>query len=103
MKHTKIVYKDLSYKITGLCFKVHNELGRFCKEKQYAEKLEEYLKKEKMNFKREIVTNHIQKNSPTGNKIDFIIENQIIIELKAKPIIKEINNFIVINIFASLF
>ncbi len=28
-----IIYSDLSYKINGTLFKVHNQLGKFCSEK----------------------------------------------------------------------
>jgi len=36
----KVIYPELSYKLTGVCFKVQDELGRFAKEKQYCERLE---------------------------------------------------------------
>ena len=36
----QILFPKLSYRITGLCFKVQNKLGRFCREKQYADFLE---------------------------------------------------------------
>ena len=29
----KLLYPELSYRITGLCYQVHNKLGRFCREK----------------------------------------------------------------------
>ncbi len=40
----KIIHKELSYRINGLLFKTHKELGRFCRERQYADKFEELLK-----------------------------------------------------------
>jgi GxxExxY protein len=80
----KLIYPELSYKINGLCFDIHNELGRFCKEKQYADKLEELLKKNKLKYKREINLENINQNSPKGNVADFIIDNKIIVDLKAK-------------------
>ena len=30
----ELIYKDLSYEITGILFEVHNELGRYCNEKK---------------------------------------------------------------------
>jgi hypothetical protein len=39
-----IVYKELSYKITGLLYKTHKELGRFRNEKQY--KVKNFITKE---------------------------------------------------------
>jgi len=38
----KILYKNESYKLTGIFFKVHNKLGRFLKEKQYADEVENF-------------------------------------------------------------
>ena len=70
----QILLKELSYKITGLCFQVHNKLGRFCREKQYADRLAEYLKTTKISFKREIEITPIESNSPFGNRIDFILK-----------------------------
>jgi len=42
---SKLIYPDLSYKINGILFTVHNELGRFCNEKQYADAIENFLKR----------------------------------------------------------
>ena len=84
---TEIIYKDLSYKINGLLFKVHNELGRFCKEKQYGDAFESLLKSEKISYTREeSIPLELIENRNT-NKTDFIIEEKIVLEFKAKPLI----------------
>ncbi len=49
----KIIYPELSYKITGLCYKVQNELERFCREKQYSDALEIKLKQNNIKYERE--------------------------------------------------
>ncbi len=49
----KVLYPDLSYKTVGLCFDVHNELGRYAREKQYADLLEDKFKGEGISYKRE--------------------------------------------------
>ena len=36
----KVLYPELSYLIYGLCYKIHNELGRYRNEKQYADDFE---------------------------------------------------------------
>ena len=41
---TKVLYPEFSYKIVGICFGVHNELGRFQREKQYSNLIETKLK-----------------------------------------------------------
>ena len=49
----KIIEKELSYKLVGIFFEIQNELGRFCRERQYADLLEKKFIKEKLNFKKE--------------------------------------------------
>jgi len=56
-------------------------LGRYCREKQYCDLLDHKLNEIKLPFKREF--NIID----TGNIIDFLIANKIIIEVKAKQFI----------------
>lgn len=36
----EIIYPKLSYTIVGVCFEVHNQLGRYSREKQYCDILE---------------------------------------------------------------
>lgn len=84
----KIIYPELSYKINGLCFQTHNEIGRFAKEKQYADWLEYLLIKNGVKYKREIkIPFYYNQNKVGGNIIDFIIEDKIVIECKAKKFI----------------
>jgi len=77
----KLIYPKLSYLITGICFKAHNELGRYAREKQYGNAIEEELKEIKLPYKREL------KILKTGNTIDFLIDNKIILELKTTPFV----------------
>jgi len=81
-----IIYKELSYKINGLLFSVHNKLGRFLKEKQYADELEKQLKDKKIDYKREYKIPSVD-SEINRNKIDFLIDNKIILEIKAKRLI----------------
>lgn len=80
-KNEKIIYPELSYLLTGVCFDVHNNLGRFSREKQYGDALEIKLKESKIYYKREFNIKN------TGNILDFIIDNKIIMEIKAKHIL----------------
>ena len=80
----RLLFPKLSYQLTGLCFQVHKELGRFCREKQYADRLEALLKDNGLKYVREFSIHKLRENSPLGNTIDFLIEEKIIIDLKAK-------------------
>jgi len=77
----KIIYSELSFKINGACFKVHNQLGRYSREKQYCDLLEEEFKKLHIFYIREF------KIKKTSNITDFLIDNKIILEAKAKKAI----------------
>lgn len=85
----EIIFKELSYKLVGLCFKVQGRLGRFCKEKQYADEFEKELKENGITYGREVFLDKILTSDIKGNKVDFIIENKLIIDLKAKKFINK--------------
>ena len=78
--NNKILYKELSYKLNGVLFNVHNKLGRFSREKQYGDELESLLKDVGIEYKREFVVSD-------GNRVDFLIDNQIILDIKAKRLV----------------
>ncbi len=81
----KVVYPELSYTITGILFAAHNELGPYAREKQYGDLIEKKLKEIKMPYKREIAI------ADTGNILDFLIDEKIILELKSARIITKEN------------
>ena len=79
---------DLSFKINGILFKTHNQLGRYCSENQYADFIEKCLKESLLKYEREKILPPIFEGEKVGrNKIDFLIEDTIILELKSKKII----------------
>ena len=47
-----IIYPELSYKLMGLCFQIQKKLGRFCRERQYADSLEELLQTANIKYKK---------------------------------------------------
>ena len=83
----KLIYPKLSYLITGIFFEAHNELGRFAREKQYGDYIEKRLRRSGVNFQRELSI------SDTGNTIDFLIDNKIVVELKNKDITTKMDYF----------
>jgi len=89
-----IICPDLSYKICGLCFKVHNQLGRYRNEKQYADALENILKENKIDYTREKPLNtSFEGEKERRNIPDFVIENKLIIDLKSKDFITKDDYF----------
>ncbi len=80
-KESRLIYPELSYLITGVCFEVHNILGRFGREKQYGDLLEEKLKGVNVTFSREF------RFGGSGNTVDFLVDDKIVLEIKAKPLL----------------
>ncbi len=80
---TDIIYKELSYKISGLAFEVFRTLGGGLREKTYASALEEPFKREGILYKREVYFPIKINDKVVGqNYFDFLVENKIVIELK---------------------
>lgn len=80
-RNKKIIYPELSYLLTGICFDAHNELGRYGREKQYCDLIEKKLQEARITYEREYTV------KGTGNIIDFLIEDKIVLEIKAKRLI----------------
>jgi len=89
-----IIYPELSYKISGILFGVRKNLGRYKNEKQYSDAIEEELKKNNIDYEREKVLPESFDGEQKGrNKVDFLIENSIVLEIKAKPFITKEDYF----------
>lgn len=79
-----LVYENLTYKIRGILFNVYNKLGPAHKENIYGNALEEEFKKNNIPYEREKTIDIIYDNKKIGiYKPDFIIDNKIILEIKA--------------------
>ena len=73
-----------------MLFKVHNELGRFCREKQYGDLLEVKFKEAKIYYEREKrIPFKLHGCEIRGNIVDFYIENKILLDLKAKKFLQK--------------
>ncbi len=77
----KLIHPQLSYVLTGIFYDIHNTLGRYSREQQYSRMIETKLKGLKIHFVRE------HKIEGTGNRVDFIVDNKIVVELKARRFI----------------
>ncbi|MFZ5366592.1 MAG: AmmeMemoRadiSam system protein A [Patescibacteria group bacterium] len=82
----KIIEPALSYKIMGILFKVHQELGGRYQEKYYQRAVARGLEKARIKFQKEIAVDLRFENSPIGKYfLDFLIEEKIVLEVKTVP------------------
>lgn len=79
--NSELIYPELSYEVTGVCFAAHNALGPYAREKQYGDIIEERLKEKKIPYKRELAI------ASSGNIVDFLVDGKIILELKSKRLL----------------
>ncbi len=89
----KVLYPELSYLVTGILFDTQNALGRYAREKQYGDLIETKLKESKISHKRELSI------GDSGNILDFIVDDKIVLELKASRVItgdnyRQIQNYL---------
>lgn len=76
--------KDITYKIIGCAMKVHNTLGNGFQEVIYQRCLAIELEKEGIDFRREVEQDIFYEGQQVGTRrADFIIDNSIVVELKA--------------------
>jgi GxxExxY protein len=80
----EIQIEDITYKINGCAMKVHQKLGNGFQEVIYQRCLAIEFEKAKLNFGREIEQEIYYDNVLVGTRrADFIVENKIVVELKA--------------------
>jgi len=82
------LYKDLTYKVIGALYEVHNELGTVHKESIYHKAVAIELKNRNIKFEEEKSLPVRYKGQKIGvYKPDFVIEDKVILEIKAVPMI----------------
>ncbi len=84
-KNIKYPNKKLTELIIGLAFDTYNELGAGFPERIYHNLLKEKLSEKKINFKSEnycAIKN--EKITLGGFRIDIVVENKVIVELKSR-------------------
>ncbi len=82
------LYKDLTYKIIGALYEVHNKLGPSHKENIYHKAVAVEFRDRKIKFEEEKALAVNYKDQKIGSyRPDFIIDNKVILEIKAVPLI----------------
>lgn len=64
--------------------KTHAKLGRFVSERQYCDGFESLLKQNSIPYCREFEIKNFESSAPKGNRVDFLIDQRILIDFKAK-------------------
>lgn len=84
VKNEEYKYSDITEKIIRCAMKVHSSLGNGFPEVIYQRCLEIELKKCAVKIKREVEMPIFYEGKNVGSRIaDFLIENKVLIELKA--------------------
>lgn len=84
MQTDKLIHKELTYKIIGILYKVHNELGCGFPEKIYQRAIEQELKVQNIFYEIEKEFKVKYNGKIVGRfRLDLIIDDKVIVELKA--------------------
>jgi GxxExxY protein len=88
---TDLISKKESYEIVGICMEVHRELGRGFKEAVYKEALELEFRARNIPYEREKRFTIVYKGETLRKKYlaDFVVYNEIVLEIKASSHIVE--------------
>lgn len=87
----KLIYEDQTFKIRKAAFTVYNTLGFGHKENVYQKALTREFSELEIQFAEEPTLHVKYKNSVVGNyKPDFVVEDKIIIEIKAVEFLPKI-------------
>src|SRR5258706_13934861 len=98
MLEEKILYKDLSYKVVGLAMEVHNELGPGFLEKVYENALMVLFQENGIRALQQFPITVTFHGHIVGDYFaDILIEDSIIIELKAQDRITDIHKAQTLN------
>jgi GxxExxY protein len=83
---------ELTYKIIGCAMKVHNTLGNGFQEVIYQRCLAIEMKKANISFDRELEQTIYYEGREVGTRrADFVVENKVIVELKALIALEDVH------------
>ncbi len=82
-----LLYEELSYVLRGMFFKIYNEIGPGFKEEIYAKAFVKLLGESNIPYEREKQFKVNFRNTQLGTtRIDLVIDDKIIVEVKATEI-----------------
>ena len=97
-KEEKILHKDLSYKIIGLAMEVHTKLGYGFLEKVYENAMMVLLRREGIHAKQQApITVYFDGKVVGDYYADILVEDKIILELKAIEKITDVHRAQTLN------
>ena len=80
---TEILFKEESYEIVGVVYKVYNDLGFGYQEKYYYRPIRDELTKAGFQIKEQLLTPLLYNNKSIGRYfLDFLINDRIVLEIK---------------------
>ena len=83
MNENDLIYGDLTRKVIGAIFEVHNNLGSGLLEKHYQKALAEEFKQRGVKFVEQYAVNLDYKSISIGKYfLDFLIEDKLVLEIK---------------------
>ena len=86
------LFKDITQKIISCAIEIHSLLGPGLLENLYEEAMEHELKFRGIEYKRQKELEIKYKGNPIGNyRLDYLIENKVIVELKCVEALKGIH------------
>ncbi|MGQ0828409.1 MAG: GxxExxY protein [Bacteroidota bacterium] len=84
LERKDLIYPELSYKIIGCTYDVFNQLGGGHKESVYQNALKLALNEKQLSYKEQLYYPVSFNNTVVGrNYFDFLIDEKIVVELKA--------------------
>lgn len=103
---SELLYREDTYKIIGVCMNVHRELGKGFNEIVYGDALEIELNDNNINYSRETKFGIMYRGNllPHKYKADFIIDDKMVLEIKAistltDSYIKQTLNYLAVSKF----
>lgn len=97
-------HADITRKIIGCAMNVHNFLGNGFQELIYQRALEYELSQANLNFSRELEVDIYYRENPVPigkRRVDFLVENKVLIELKATSQLSENHYAQILNYLAA--